>query len=42
VLGFDPGLRPRELRERIGIVPQEGGLEPVLTVREVVALYSAA
>jgi ABC-2 type transport system ATP-binding protein len=42
VLGFDPGLRPRELRQRIGIVPQEGGLEPVLTVREVVELYSAA
>jgi ABC-2 type transport system ATP-binding protein len=42
VLGFDPELRARELRERIGIVPQEGGLEPVLTVREVIGLYSAA
>ena len=42
VLGFDPGLRERALRERIGIVPQEGGLDPVLTVREVVDLYSAA
>jgi ABC-2 type transport system ATP-binding protein len=42
VLGFDPGLRERALRERIGIVPQEGGLDPVLTVREVVELYGAA
>jgi ABC-2 type transport system ATP-binding protein len=40
VLGHDPGLRERSLRERIGIVPQEGGLEPVLTVREVIDLYS--
>jgi ABC-2 type transport system ATP-binding protein len=42
VLGFDPGLRQRAFRERIGIVPQEGGLDPVLTVREVVELYSSA
>jgi ABC-2 type transport system ATP-binding protein len=42
VLGFDPGRRERELRERIGIVPQEGGVELVLTVREVIDLYSAA
>jgi len=42
VLGFDPGRRDRELRERIGIVPQEGGVEQVLTVREVIDLYSAA
>jgi ABC-2 type transport system ATP-binding protein len=42
VLGFDPGLRERAFRERIGIVPQEGGVDPVLTVREVIALYSAA
>jgi ABC-2 type transport system ATP-binding protein len=42
VLGFDPGRRDRELRERIGIVPQEGGVELVLTVREVIDLYSAA
>jgi ABC-2 type transport system ATP-binding protein len=42
VLGHDPGLRERTLRERIGIVPQEGGLEPVLTVREVIGLYSAS
>jgi ABC-2 type transport system ATP-binding protein len=42
VLGFDPGLRQRAFRERIGIVPQEGGLDPVLTVREVIDLYRAA
>jgi ABC-2 type transport system ATP-binding protein len=42
VLGFDPGQRERAFRERIGIVPQEGGLDPVLTVREVVELYSSA
>jgi ABC-2 type transport system ATP-binding protein len=42
VLGFDPGLRERSFLERIGIVPQEGGLDPVLTVREVIDLYSAA
>jgi ABC-2 type transport system ATP-binding protein len=42
VLGFDPGHRERQLRERIGIVPQEGGVELVLTVREVIDLYSAA
>ena len=42
VLGYDPERREREFRERIGIVPQEGGVEPVLTVREVIDLYSAA
>jgi ABC-2 type transport system ATP-binding protein len=42
VLGFDPEDRERAFRERIGIVPQEGGVDPVLTVREVIELYSAA
>jgi ABC-2 type transport system ATP-binding protein len=42
VMGFNPERREREFRERIGIVPQEGGVEPVLTVREVIDLYSAA
>jgi ABC-2 type transport system ATP-binding protein len=42
VLGFDPELREREFRERIGIVPQEAGIDSALTVREVVALYGAA
>jgi ABC-2 type transport system ATP-binding protein len=42
VLGFDPGGAPRAFRERIGIVPQETAVEPVLTVSETVRLYSAA
>ena len=42
VLGFDPGRRERAFRERIGIVPQEGGVDPVLTVSETITLYSAA
>src|SRR5262249_20022186 len=42
VLGFDPAKRERAFRERIGIVLQEGGLDPAITVREAVELYSAA
>jgi ABC-2 type transport system ATP-binding protein len=42
VLGFDPGRSPRALRERIGIVPQETAVEPVLTVQETVELYAAS
>jgi ABC-2 type transport system ATP-binding protein len=42
VLGFDPELSPRAFRERIGIVPQETAVEPVLTVQETVELYAAA
>jgi ABC-2 type transport system ATP-binding protein len=42
VLGFDPERSPRRLRERIGIVPQETAVEPVLTVRETIELYAAA
>jgi ABC-2 type transport system ATP-binding protein len=42
VLGFDPGGAPHALRERIGIVPQETAVEPVLTVAETVRLYAAA
>ena len=34
VLGFDPQERPRELRERVGIVLQSTGLYPHITVRE--------
>ncbi len=34
VLGEDPALRGRAFRERIGIMLQEGGLEPYLTVAE--------
>ncbi len=36
VLGMDPGPRPLELRERIGIVLQSSGLYRHLTVREAV------
>ena len=42
VLGFDPSRREREFRARIGIVLQEEGLDPALTVREAIELYSAA
>jgi ABC-2 type transport system ATP-binding protein len=42
VLGFEPAHRERAFRERIGIVPQDAGIDQALTVREVVALYSAA
>src|SRR3954469_8015001 len=42
VLGCDPAKRERELRGRIGIVLQEEGLDPAITVREAVELYSAA
>jgi ABC-2 type transport system ATP-binding protein len=34
VLGHDPGLRPRELRLRIGIVLQAGGIYSHITPRE--------
>jgi ABC-2 type transport system ATP-binding protein len=42
VLGFDPALRERAFRARIGIVLQDEGLDTALTVAEAVALYSAA
>jgi ABC-2 type transport system ATP-binding protein len=42
VLGFDPGLRERALRERIGIVLQEGAVDSKLSAREAVELYGAA
>lgn len=40
VLGQDPAARPRDLRERVGIVLQSTGVDPFLTVRETVALYA--
>jgi ABC-2 type transport system ATP-binding protein len=40
VLGFDPGDRPRELRQRIGIVLQSTGMYRHLTVREAVAYWA--
>jgi ABC-2 type transport system ATP-binding protein len=39
VLGFDPGRGERALKERIGIVLQETGVERFLTVEEVVDRY---
>ncbi|HEX3803523.1 MAG TPA: ABC transporter ATP-binding protein [Solirubrobacteraceae bacterium] len=40
VLGHDPWKAPGSWRARIGIVLQETGAEPGLTVRECVALYA--
>src|SRR4051794_20451818 len=40
VLGHDPARRERALRERIGIVPQSGGLQEMLTVGEVLEMYA--
>jgi ABC-2 type transport system ATP-binding protein len=42
VLGHDPALRERALRERTGIVLQDEGLDPNLNVGEAVELYGAA
>jgi ABC-2 type transport system ATP-binding protein len=42
VLGADPERDEVGLRDRIGIVLQESGLEPDLTVHEAVDLYGAA
>src|SRR5215208_6000113 len=40
VLGMDPGSRPLELRERIGVVLQSSGLYRHLTVREAVSHWA--
>lgn len=40
VLGVDPQSAGRSFRDRIGIVLQSSGVEPVLTVRELVTLYA--
>jgi ABC-2 type transport system ATP-binding protein len=40
VLGFDPATGGRAMRERIGIVLQEAGLDEDFTPRELVTLYS--
>ena len=39
VLGFDPAKNDRAFRESIGIVLQETGVEPYLTVEEVIDLF---
>jgi len=40
VLGFDPEQRPRELRERVGIVLQSSGIYSHATVAEVLAHFA--
>jgi ABC-2 type transport system ATP-binding protein len=40
VLGVDPARPTRAWRERIGLVLQDSALEPTLTVRETVAMFS--
>ena len=42
VLGTDPATGGRPFRDRIGIVLQTSGIDPELTVREVVEMYGAA
>jgi ABC-2 type transport system ATP-binding protein len=39
VLGFDPATGGREFRRRIGIMLQESGLQPQLTVTEALEVY---
>jgi ABC-2 type transport system ATP-binding protein len=39
VLGYDPGKAEAAFKQRIGIVLQETGVEPYLTVEETVELY---
>src|SRR3954452_19080201 len=41
VLGFDPGRRARELRERVGIVLQQTGIYNHLRVREALVHFAA-
>jgi len=41
VLGFDPAERPREVRSRLGLMLQEGGIHPRTTAREAVRLHAA-
>ena len=41
VLGVDPAVAGRSMRERIGIVLQASGVDPYLTARETVAMYAA-
>jgi len=41
VLGMDPGVRSRALRERVGIVLQSSGMYRFVTVREAVAHWAS-
>jgi ABC-2 type transport system ATP-binding protein len=40
VLGVDPARPTRAWRDRIGLVLQEGGLNPLLTAREILTMYA--
>src|SRR5690242_19643865 len=40
VLGVDPGTQLHAIKDRIGIVIQESGIEPHLTVAETIELYA--
>ena len=40
VLEYDPAARPRDLRQRAGIVLQSTGVDPYLTVRETIEMYA--
>jgi len=40
VLGLDPGVRPREVKRRMGVVAQETNLDLELTVRENLLVYA--
>jgi ABC-2 type transport system ATP-binding protein len=42
VLGVDPAEGGRAYRDRLGIVLQSSGIDPELTVREVIEMYGAA
>src|SRR3954471_18120147 len=39
VLGHDPGAAPAELRARIGIMLQESGVQPELSIGELLTMY---
>jgi ABC-2 type transport system ATP-binding protein len=39
VLGIDPAGQPLELRRRLGVVPQDGGLPSELSVTEVIDMF---
>lgn len=41
VFGLDPRINSREIKRRLGVVPQENALDEGLTVRENLALYAA-
>jgi len=41
VLGYDPAGQPRALRQRVGIVLQETGVQPELSVSELLAMYGS-